>query len=83
MANGSIFFNKVENVDLSFILYSFHQIHELTDVPKRKEKQGRVCEDTDGEQEMEERSHTTTHTESTYLASLQISILLWRGRPPH
>lgn len=83
LANGSIFFNKVENVDLSFILYSFHQIHELTDVSKRKEKRGRECEDTDGEQEMEERSHTTTHTESTYLASLQISILLWRGRPPH
>lgn len=37
---------------------------------------------TDGEQEMEERNHTTTHTESTYLPSLQFSFLLWKGRPP-
>lgn len=30
---------------------------------------------------MEDRVHTA-HTEGTYLVSLQISMLLWRGRPP-
>lgn len=61
---------------MSFILY----IH-LTDLSCRTEKKQRE-KDADGEQEMEERSHTMTHTESTYLVSLQISVLLWRGRPP-
>lgn len=30
----------------------------------------------------EKRELTTRHTESTYLVSLQISVLLWSGRPP-
>lgn len=43
---------------------------------KEKETKGR-----EGAQETGKRNHTTAHTESTHLVSLQIIVLLWKGRP--
>lgn len=48
--------------------------------PDEKLNNGGKRKDADGGQERGEV--TQRQTEATYLASLQISVLLWRGRPP-